>query len=57
MQIKDLKGLEEPPIFTYHKKWEMLRARGGGREEREGGGPERPHSGPLLRDDVGICPQ
>jgi hypothetical protein len=57
MQIKDLKGLEEPPIFTYHKKWEMLRARGGGREEREGGGPERPHSGPLLRDDVGIRPQ
>lgn len=34
MQIKDLKGLEEPPIFTYHKKWEMLRREG--EEERKG---------------------
>lgn len=32
----------------------MFRARGGGREEREGGGLERLYFGLFLRDDVGI---
>lgn len=43
MQIKDLKCLEAPSTFTYHKTWEMLRAegKGKGKEEEEGEGEKK----------------
>lgn len=58
MQIKDLKCLDTKNERCSGREGKgKEEEEGEGEKEKEGGGSESPHSGPLLRDNAGICPQ